>query len=123
VYYDFQPPAVDEYTERWNELSEFEKICWLWQWENGYMRQHINQRARFEDIISSYTLFRNQILEPLGLALKESVWQVSIRQPENATKTYAISTWDDWMPAQQAQFIRICGQEMRAYGYEIPGDG
>ncbi|GBE06030.1 hypothetical protein BMS3Abin10_01672 [bacterium BMS3Abin10] len=119
VYYDFQPHIVDEYSDRWNKLSEFEKTCWLWQWENKYMRQHIDQRARFEDIISSYALFRKQILEPLGIELEKAVWQASVQRPKNVTKEYAIGSWDDWTVEQQKQFIRICSKEMQEYGYEI----
>lgn len=120
VYHDFQPPIVDEYSERWNELSEFEKVCWLWQWENRYMRQHIDQCARFEDILSSYTLFRKQILEPLGLEAEETIWQAAVQRPKNITREYTIGPWEDWTPEQREQFICICGEEMQEYGYIIP---
>ena len=119
VFYDFQPPKIDEYSGRWNDLSEFEKVCWIWQWENKYMREHIDLYARFEDIISSYALFRNQILEPLSLELEETVWQATVQRPKNVTKRYGLGKWEDWTIEQKEQFIHICGKEMQEYGYEI----
>ena len=91
-----------------------------WQYENQYLRRHIAQRARFEDITSSYRLFCLQILEPLGIKLDETVWKAAVRCPENVTENDMVGTWDDWPRDQQHQFLRICGTEMKEYGYEIP---
>ena len=119
VYYDFRPPIVDEYSERWEKLSEFEKACWLWQWENRYMRQHINQRARIEDITSSYTLFKRQILEPLDLHLERAAWKAQTQRPKNVSPKYTLGSCDHWTLEQKDQFVHICGKEMQHYGYKV----
>jgi hypothetical protein len=119
VYSDFRPPIVDDYSERWERLSEFEKTCWIWQWENGYMRQHLGQRARFEDITSSYYFFKKQILEPLGLDLRENAWKTQAQRPKNVSAKYNLGKWDDWTSEQKDKFAHICEKEMEHYGYEI----
>jgi hypothetical protein len=119
VYHDFRPPKVDRFSERWEELSEFEKTCWVWQWENQYMRQHIDQCARFEDITSSYEFFEKQILEPLDLDLRENAWKTEAKRPQNVSSKYALGKWDQWTSEQKDQFAHICGEEMEHYGYEI----
>jgi hypothetical protein len=119
VYYDFRPPIVDEYSKRWEVLPEFEKTCWIWQWENAYMRQHITHCARFEDITSSYDLFNKQILKPLDLDLRENVWKKEANRPQNVSLKYVLGKWDQWTSEQKEQFAHICGKEMEHYGYEI----
>jgi hypothetical protein len=119
IFFDFRPPIIDEYSAKWFELTEFEKTCWLWQWENKFMRQHIDQTARFEDIVSSYELFEKQILEPLGLDLGETIWKTQVESPKNVSSKYNLGKWDDWTSEQKGQFYKICGKEMTHYGYEI----
>ncbi len=115
----FRPLPQDPFYQEWGNMTRFQRICWMWMRENEYMRKRINKRAHFEDILSSYTLFREQILEPLGLNLEEAVWQSSIQNPQNVTKEYTIGKWKYWTQEQQEEFIRICGQEMQEYGYTI----
>jgi hypothetical protein len=119
VYHDFRPPKIDDYSERWERLSEFEKTCWIWQWENEYMRQHIDNCARFEDITSSYDFFKKQILEPLYLDLQENVWKIQAQRRQNVSSRYALGKWDEWTSEQKNQFAHICKKEMEHYGYKI----
>jgi hypothetical protein len=119
VYYDFRPPLVDEYSKRWEKLSDFEKACWMWQWDNKYMRQHIGQRTRFEDITSSFALFKKQILEPLDLDLREDTWKSHAQRPKNVSSKYTLGKWDDWTCEQKDRFAHICGKEMQLYAYEM----
>jgi hypothetical protein len=119
VYHDFRPPIVDRFSERWERLSEFEKTCWVWQWENRFMRQHIDLRARIEDITSSYALFKKQILEPLDLHLEETVWKAQAQRPKNVSPKYTLGNYDHWTLEQKDQFVHICGKEMQHYGYLV----
>ena len=48
------------------------------------------------------------------------MWEAAVRCPENVTENDMVGTWDDWPRDQQHQFLRICGTEMKEYGYEIP---
>jgi hypothetical protein len=117
VYHDFRPPIVDRFSERWEGLSEFEKTCWIWQWENRFMRQHIDLRARIEDITSSYALFKKQILEPLDLHLEVTAWKAQAQRPKNVSPKYTLGNYDHWTLEQKDQFVHICGKEMQHYGY------
>ncbi len=115
----FIQPTAELTNEEWFQLSRFEKICWIWKTENEYIRKNTSFSARIEDITSSYSLFIKQILEPLGLELDEDVWQAFANNPKNMTKNYTIGSWEDWTTEQREQFIRICGKEMKEYGYKV----
>lgn len=119
VYYNFSPPKVDDWSSNWEKLSEFEKTCWLWQWENKYMREHINLRAYFEEIITSYASFKKQILNPIGLSISKEIWQQSINKSTNSTQTYKMNLWEDWDSSDKEIFADICADEMQRYGYVI----
>lgn len=119
VYAGFHPPPVDDYARRWDELSELERACWVWRSENRYMRERIAGRARLEDIATSYVALREQVLDPLGLALDESAWDAAARAtPPNRTSRHDMPPWDDWTDRQKATFREICGEEMAHYGYD-----
>jgi len=118
-YNQLKPPIIDEHTARWDKLTEFEKVCWGWQCENRLMREHMPLHARFEDIVSSYELFAQQILEPLGLNIEKRVWESAVQRPANETKRYAVESWNDWPREQKDRFIRMCGKEMKKYGYDF----
>jgi hypothetical protein len=118
-YYSLRPPVLDEYTARWEDLTLFERVCWGWQGENRYMREHIILRARLEDITSSYDLLRQQILEPLGLFVDKQFWNNATKKPTNVTRKYTVSPWSEWTSVEREQFIRICGAEMSACRYDL----
>lgn len=119
VYGGFTPPPVDEVARSWGERSSFERACWIWTWENAYMRERIPDLARLEDITSSYDAFRGQILKPLHLQLDETVWAEARNAVENRTQSHAMPAWDEWSSEQKAAFRRICGDEMARYGYDV----
>jgi hypothetical protein len=119
LYTQITPPIDDEYTARWHELSDFEKVCWGWQAENRFMRLNTELRARFEDITTSYELFSQQILKTLGLLIEEKTWLASLRVPMNQTKNHLMEPWKHWTREQKIQFITICSREMSHYGYEV----
>ncbi|MEJ2187579.1 MAG: hypothetical protein P8Z36_16945, partial [Gemmatimonadota bacterium] len=119
VYAGFRPPPEDDYARRWDELSEFERACWIWQAENRYMRQRIPGRARLEDIAGSYEALRDQVLTPLGLTLGEPAWSAATSGAHpNRTPSHDMPRWEDWTDRQKASFREICGEEMALYGYD-----
>lgn len=119
VYGAFRPPSVDSYSNRWDNLTEFERTCWAWQWSNRFMRETIGKTVRFEDILRSYEAFDIKILREVDIKVDEEVWRESVGRPRNTTSTYAIGKWEDWTPEQQEVFLEICGDEMRACGYDL----
>ncbi len=110
---------MSRFTARWDELSPFEKLCWGWQAENRYMREHADASVRLEDITESYDLFQQLILQPLAVSVGRTHWEEAVEIPLNATKTYSVQTWEQWPARQQALFADICGDEMRRYGYTV----
>jgi hypothetical protein len=100
-------------------MSRFERLCWLWAVENEYLRGCIGHAVRFEEVISDYEYFRQEILDPLCLDIPEETWRKAVRLPKNVTKQYGIPHWTTWKDSETQAFLRICGREMRANGYKI----
>lgn len=117
VYGGFRPPPVDDLARSWDRRSPFERACWIWQWENAFIRERIPDCARLEDIVSSYAAFEEQVLTPLGLALDESTWREARNSVVNRTPRHGLPHWEDWPAERKATFQRICGDEMARYGY------
>lgn len=115
---NFVLPTGEMSPDQFKKLSRFEKICWSWKVENKYMRENTNLRARFEDITTSYELFKAQILAPLGLELNKSIWEQSIGK-RNKTGRFTLGPWQDWSQEERDIFEGICGEEMAEYGYDM----
>lgn len=114
---DFRPPQQDLDPTRWEAMERFERICWLWAYENAYIRTHADSLARFEDMLKNYELFKTQILDPLGLHLDADLWKERVLRPENVTNERKPS-FDNWTRDQEDTFRALCGEEMQIYGYE-----
>ncbi|MFO7871839.1 MAG: hypothetical protein R6V03_10475 [Kiritimatiellia bacterium] len=119
VYQQFRPPGRADYAEHWNDLSLFERNCWYWTIENRYIRKWIPLYVRFEDIISSFSAFREQLLDPLGLHMPKPTWQQLVTRPQNVTNAFSMPPWPDWSLKEKKTFEAICGDEMLRYGYAI----
>jgi hypothetical protein len=113
------PTSKDLFKDQWPHMSRFERLCWLWAVENGYLRGCIGHKVRFEEVISDYEYFRQEILDPLCLDIPEETWRKAVRLPKNVTKQYGIPHWTTWKASETQTFLRICGREMRANGYKI----
>ena len=118
VYGGFRPVVDDdENVARWDTLTDLEKSAWLWSWDNRFLRERVSLRARFEDITTSYVLFKKQILEPLALDMDEECWSACAHRPENRTTTHTEEPWTAWSDQQKERFHILCGEEMMKYGY------
>ncbi|HEY9693642.1 MAG TPA: sulfotransferase domain-containing protein [Oculatellaceae cyanobacterium] len=117
IYGKIKPPSEDITPETWESMDRFTQLCWLWSYENEYLRKNSHELARFEDITSSFDLFKTQILEPLNLRLDESIWAEHSQKPVNATKGTKKADYSDWTEHQKQIFWEICGDEMNRYGY------
>jgi len=119
-YHDFIPPISDIHPHKWSRFTRFEKVCWLWTYENSYMRRHADLTVRFEDSISNYAVFESMLLTALGMRLNlEQEWMELIRTPKNVTKTFLFPEWPEWSQSNKNVFIELCGEEMKRYSYEI----
>lgn len=111
------PPEGDPYREKWKDMSRFEKICWMWQADNRYIRQNTKHTVQFEKLKVDFGYFKSELLDFLGLEMTEPTWQNYISQKKNITPKYKFPHWQDWCEEQTTRFWEICGAEMKACGY------
>ncbi len=116
-YGKFSPLPTDTGDFTWSSATELEKLCWLWQWDNSYLRRVIGHSVKFEDIVKDFELFKEKILEPLGLDLDYNEWDRIRKEPANRSKNNTITNFDSWTEADKHTLYQICGNEMRVYGY------
>jgi len=114
-----QPPSGDPYAERWKGMSRFERICWLWQSDNKYLRENVGLTLRFERLITDYDYFRTKLTEHLGIEVSQEIWQRYTRRIGNPTQVFRMDRWSQWSDSEREQFRTICGEEMRACGYDF----
>ncbi|QTA83260.1 p-loop domain-containing protein [Desulfonema limicola] len=118
VYNTMIPPKKDINPEEWSVMNRFQKICWMWAYENRYMREHCDYSVRFENLISDYEYFRQNILVPLNLNLSYEIWEQFIKNPVNTNDSVIKSnSYKEWTDEQKAYFWEICGPEMKQFGY------
>lgn len=121
----------EDYADRWNSMSRFERICWYWMRHDRLLHDQLENysnamRVKFEDIIDAQRGFPGvwSTLEFLGLADRFSNENCDLRRifshKSNGSESYTIPHWNDWTPAQRQQFVEIAGAHMERCGYETP---
>lgn len=115
--YKIRPKPGDTFRASWRWLSRFEKLCWYWKVENEYLRDHINEFVRLEDILKDYKYLQTHLLDPLKLSIAREQWHELRHQRRNRSARYAIPHWTSWPAFLAETYERICGAEMRRYGY------
>ena len=119
IYRDLSPPEEDLDPVVWKNMNRFERLCWIWAYENAYLRSCCDFRARFEDITTEFSAFKEQILDPIGLDLSLREWALSSSTPINQTTGKQYKGWADWTETEKSTFIDLCGDEMAHYGYDL----
>ncbi len=114
-----QPPPGDPWHDAWPQMDHFARLCWYWQAENAFVRQAIGVTIRFEDLLSDYDYFDANLLRPCGVSISQEQWAAAVARPQNQTTRHALAEPAAWSPAQNATFLAICADEMRASGYPI----
>lgn len=119
IYSQMVPPKEDIHPEEWNKMNRFQKICWIWAYENEYMRKYCDSSVRFEDLISTYDYFRQNILIPLGLTIDYEIWKKFVLMPINTNRQVVKkNSYNGWTDEQKAYFWKVCGSEMKLFGYK-----
>ena len=114
-----KPPPWDPYHEQWDSMSRFERVCWEWQDDNRYIREHVSHVVKFEDVTGDYEAFRFGLLDYLGISLSEEKWRDYVSEPRNVSRKNRLEHWTEW-PAEKIEILmRICGSEMSEYGYQV----
>jgi hypothetical protein len=113
------PTEGDPWADQWPDMSRFERICWLWQVENDYLRHSVGKTVHFERVISEYEYFRERLLDSLDLDIPAHTWREAVRNPRNVAGRYRIPHWSSWAAKERETFETICGEEMAKNGYEL----
>lgn len=116
-HHNLAPLPTDPLYAKWNSLSRFEKVCWLWADANRRVAQDVPDWIAFEPLVSDYRYFRGRLLEPVGLEMDEATWNKLVSSPTNVTKKFSFPKWQDWGASQRAMFDAICGEQMARFGY------
>ena len=78
----------------------------------------MNRYVQFEKAISDYNYFEGNIENYLGLHIGREKWREATARPKNSTKQFIIPHWKEWDEGLSESFERICGEEMRIFGYQ-----
>jgi hypothetical protein len=117
-YYNMIPDDTVVSKKEWKSFDRFQKIAFMWSAENAYMRKNCDFTVKFEDLIQCYELAQEKLFKPLEIPVDYETWSNFIGQKMNARKDnddkYKYENWADY---QKDFFDKICGNEMRYYGY------
>jgi hypothetical protein len=114
-----RPSPEDSYAGRWNEMSRFERICWLWQEDNKYLRESIGKTLAFEKLVTDWSYFKKEFADHIGVNVSQEVWQTYTRRVGNPTQIFRMDPWSSWSDTDREKFRAICGMEMQACGYDL----
>ena len=116
--YKYKPTKNDIYRKAWKRMDRFEKVCWYWMHGNQYILTKSGLTpVKFENLITNYTYFKNNILEKTGISVPESKWRAEVKSPSNKTKKYGFPKWTEWNNVMIRKFNAICGPTMKSLGY------
>ncbi len=110
--------------ELWGGYSRFEKLCWNWNEAVSRLLDEGVNVLHLERIVSDYQYLRERLLEPGGIHLEPNVWHAlkdrrlnrQCLRLKNLLRGYPVRL--KWTPKHEANFMSICGETMRALGYE-----
>jgi hypothetical protein len=111
------PPPGDPYERKWQGMTRLEKMCWLWQSDNQYLRQSTGRTVQFEKLITDFDYFKTNLADFLGIEIPETIWRQYTSRVGNPTQVFRMENWSRWSPVDRKVFGDICGEEMRACGY------
>lgn len=100
-------------------MERFARLCWYWRTENAFVRQAIGVTVRFEDLLSDYDYFAERLLDPCHVKVSHERWKEAVSRPKNQTTQHRLSDAASWSAELRETFNSICGEEMRASGYEL----
>lgn len=120
IYYKMIPPKEDMNPAEWKRLDRFQKICWMWAYENRHMRKGCDFSVRFEDLISEYGYMKENLLIPLDLSLDLSIWKTYASHPINESgHILKKNLYPNWSRNEKKYFWKVCGPEMERFQYTI----
>ncbi len=94
--------------------TRFEKLCWLWNWENRRTLSQGVEPIILERLLKDWAYFNSFF----GfLKIDKRVWDNERNIKQNASPAYALPEYEDWTSEQKAIFNKRCGCLMKQLGY------
>lgn len=121
--------ANDSYKNRWNRLSQFERLCWMWNRENTYAiacaKRNANVRVyRFEDLFNpgdNYETFRSMLRFasdfPCGFQARYTFDPEVLKNKIHSLASGPFKKWHDWSEIYVNQLHCHCHNLMKQYRY------
>ena len=120
VYYGMVPHASFIENGRWERMSRFEKICYMWSEENKWLSENSDITVRFEDIIKDYGCFKSLICDRIGVSVEEKDWEKICGELVNQNRHYDESNKpENWSLEDKNKFSKLCSDQMHFYGYHV----
>lgn len=102
--------------ENWDELSQFEQICWYVREVNETLLSHCDRRLDFARMVSDAT-YLTEVFSELGVGVEPESMRPFYQRRRNETTHWDVPSDVDWPAAWLDSFARICGPLCEALGY------
>lgn len=94
--------------------ARFEKLCWLWNWQNQLALSRNVEAIIFERLLEDWAYFNSFF----GfLEIDKHAWESSRKIRENASAEHRLPEYQYWEPERRAIFDKHCGRLMDKLGY------
>jgi len=110
-------------TDEWQNLSEIEKIAWLWNETNEFIedfKKSIPSERFFEfnfnELDTENTL---KLAQFIGADISPQNIQSRLNKSENSQQQGSFKTYNDWSEEDKKQLIDRCGKLAKQYGYKL----
>jgi|GEM_PF-593486 len=120
-----RPEPTHKYFERWQSMSQFEKVCWLWNETylriNTYLQDVPEDRykvVKFEELVKGPEETQ-EIFEFLGLeGFDPSQVQNLLDTPMNKQRVGDFPRVEEWGDEMYSSLEHICSTSISIFGYE-----
>lgn len=116
------PLQNDPIIEEWDGMSRFEKMCWSWRESNEFLMEYIpaSHWLQLERVTTDYDYFTRHLSNNIDMQIPYKIWEATVsNRSRNASAAYKYPSWEDWSCDQKRVYVRICGETMAKFGYEI----
>lgn len=118
---DTAPLPRSKYFDNWNEMSRFEKVCWLWADSYESLLEFIpaSKIIYFEKIIKDFNYCNEHVFPNINIKITSKDWEKYLsKKSVNAISEHHFPHWKHWDQEKRDDFDRICGSIMNRLGYE-----
>lgn len=114
-------PLKEPYRSKWFEMSQLEKIAWLWNETNLFIEDALkgvneNQFVRFNFNDLSVSLVED-LIAFLNIDIPTKTLQRAIGKPKNIQQKHSVSSFQEWKKEDIDSVRKITGDLASRYGY------